>query len=168
MFLKNYEEFLKESLLDKLKGVDEDDALKNNPTSVMKHALHNDNIPLFNKALEHGADININHGILLQIYSQAGNYEKVKLLIDNGADPNANEYISDAAIVVASKNGYADIVKLLLDNGACTDAYSRDLKQAKLIATNKSIGKYISEEKRKEYRLIIKYLDDFEWENDDF
>ena len=51
---------------------------------------------------------------LLIIASREGDIDKVKLLIDQGADINARD---DQALRWASNNGHLDVVKLLKDKG---------------------------------------------------
>lgn len=165
--IKSFKDYIKESLLDKLKGVSEEDALKNNPTSVLKYAFNIDDMNLFKNALEHGADINFNDGFLLKYNSSKGNLDKVIFLIENGADPNFSQYISYVPIVGAARNGHAEIVKYLLDNGACTDVYERDLKQA-LTWAKSNIKIAETSEKKQEYKKVIKYLEDFQWGSDIF
>lgn len=165
--IKSFKDYIKESLIDYFNGVDIKDALKNNPTSVLKHAFNIDDMNLFKNALEHGADINFNDGFLLKYNSSKGNLDKVIFLIENGADPNFSQYVSDSAIIYAARNGNAKIVKYLLDNGACTDVYERDLKMA-LTWAKSNIKIAETSEKIKEYRKVIKYLEDFQWGADDF
>ena len=165
--IKSFKDYIKESLIDYFNGVDIEDALKNNPTSVLKHAFNIDDMNLFKNALEHGADINFNDGFLLKYNSSKGNLDKVIFLIENGAEPNFSQYISDAPIVGAARNGHAEIVKYLLDNGACTDAYERDLKQA-LTWAKSNIKLAETSEKKQEYKKVIKYLEDFQWGSDIF
>ena len=65
----------------------------------------------------------------LMMASGAGNVEAVKVLLENGADVNAQDYCQDSALIYASKpNGYSsgedsqvEIVKLLLEYGADKD-----------------------------------------------
>ena len=45
-----------------------------------------------------------------------------KLLIDNGADVNAQEKNGGTALMLASSNGHTDIAKLLIDKGADVNA----------------------------------------------
>lgn len=165
--IKSFKDYIKESLIDKLKGVSEEDALKINPTKVLVYAFNNKNNELFNKAIEMGADINYGDGFLLKYNSTKGNLENVKFLVENGADPNFSQYISDVPIVGAARNGHAEIVKYLLDNGACTDVYERDLKQA-LTWAKSNIKLAETSEKKQEYKKVIKYLEDFQWGSDDF
>jgi ankyrin repeat protein len=53
----------------------------------------------------------------------AQDLEKVKLLVERGADVNARATSGLTALIVASRyNGNADVVRLLLKKGACADA----------------------------------------------
>ena len=60
-----------------------------------------------------------------------GNYDKVKALIDAGANPNKRLYLSRAGpggtpLHVAAMKGYIDIIELLLESGANIDAVNDD------------------------------------------
>jgi len=54
-----------------------------------------------------------------------GNLEKVKELIDAGADVNASSCCSDTPLYFACKLGNTQIAKLLIDSGADLYSYSR-------------------------------------------
>ena len=59
--------------------------------------------------------------------SDKGNYEIVKLLIDNRADINAKDNNGHIALIEAVDSGnYEKIVKLLVENGADIDAKDND------------------------------------------
>jgi ankyrin repeat protein len=49
------------------------------------------------------------------------NSRMVKLLLDNGADPNSQEYDSNTALKLACNEGLVDVTKMLLAHGANVD-----------------------------------------------
>lgn len=51
---------------------------------------------------------------------------KVKMLIDGGADINAKDNIGGSSLMYASYYGRKDVVKLLLDNGADVNVKDKD------------------------------------------
>lgn len=52
--------------------------------------------------------------------SRTGDIERVRVLLDNGADVNSNESndVGDTPLIVASKKGNLELVRLLLERGA--------------------------------------------------
>ena len=50
--------------------------------------------------------------------SKNGDYEKVKKLLENGADANTKNDDGDTPLHESARNSYTDIVRLLLENGA--------------------------------------------------
>ena len=62
-----------------------------------------------------GADIHEDDDYALRFAAANGNFEIVKLLLENGADVHA---MSDYPLRWASENGHSEIVKLLLEKGA--------------------------------------------------
>ncbi|KAK4220622.1 hypothetical protein QBC38DRAFT_525549, partial [Podospora fimiseda] len=62
--------------------------------------------------------LNDEYGNALQAASLEGHQEIVKLLLDEGADVNAQGGLYDNALQAASLEGHQEIVKLLLDKGA--------------------------------------------------
>ncbi|KAK4220982.1 ankyrin repeat-containing domain protein, partial [Podospora fimiseda] len=59
----------------------------------------------------------------LQAASSEGHQEIVKLLLDKGADVNAQGGFYGNALQAASSEGHQQIVKLLLDKGADVNAH---------------------------------------------
>ncbi|EDU43191.1 ankyrin repeat domain containing protein [Pyrenophora tritici-repentis Pt-1C-BFP] len=66
----------------------------------------------------------------LQAASERGHTEIVKLLLDKGADVNAQGGLHGNALQAASERGHAEVVKLLLDNGADVNAQGGDYGNA--------------------------------------
>ena len=63
-------------------------------------------------------DMDNDMGFSLKIASQQGNFEVVKLLIDEGADVNFQNAKGWSSLMIASKEGHLEVVKLLLENSA--------------------------------------------------
>ena len=69
---------------------------------------------IFKYLVENGADCT--HMSFVE-FARAGQYEKVKTLIEDGADVNMDFY-SKTAMHCACENGFIDIVRLLMEHGA--------------------------------------------------
>ena len=54
----------------------------------------------------------------IYLASELGHLEKVKYLVENGADVNAKDRFDRTALIFASENGHFEIVKYLVENGA--------------------------------------------------
>jgi ankyrin repeat protein len=74
--------------------------------------------------LQKGYDISTTDQELTALHLASGNghLELVKLLLENGANPNAVNESNDTPLHKAVENGYLDLVKLLLENGANPNA----------------------------------------------
>lgn len=70
-----------------------------------------------------GADVNIGGDGRTALWSSVnvGLIEAVRILLENGADPNSYDVSNDPPLLVASRSGYTEIAKLLLDHGANLD-----------------------------------------------
>lgn len=62
----------------------------------------------------------------LILYTDSGNYDKVKELLDFGISPNVSTYDGNTPLMYASQNGYYSIAKLLIENGANVNAVPYD------------------------------------------
>jgi len=165
-FIKKYNDYLNENLLSHLKGPSQEDMLRDNPTALLRSVLFQ-NDELVERALKAGADINFKDGFMLKYCAEHGYLDKVKYLIEHGADVDASEFITDSALTKAARNGHFEVVKYLIENGAGKDVYKRDLKQALAFAKNNAKLFKDGIELRTKYHQIIKYLEDFEWGWDD-
>ena len=58
--------------------------------------------------------------------SYDGNFDLVRSLIAEGADPNATNEYGETGVMVAAENGYDAIIEFLLDNGAKINAKDKD------------------------------------------
>ncbi|KAF1825177.1 ankyrin, partial [Dissoconium aciculare CBS 342.82] len=74
------------------------------------------------KLLQTGADVTASqggsHDFPLQAAAAAGHQGTVQILIDNGADINAQDCFSRNALIDAARNGHAEVVSLLLGHRA--------------------------------------------------
>ena len=73
------------------------------------------NLDRVRSLLDRGADIHAEDDIALRDASSNGHLEVVRLLLDRGADIHA---VDDFALILASSNGHLEVVRLLLDRGA--------------------------------------------------
>jgi ankyrin repeat protein len=67
----------------------------------------------------------------------AGSSEVAKMLIEAGADVNANDYMGKTALILAYQEGNEEIVKLLIDGGADVNAEDKE-GQTALMKTGSS------------------------------
>ncbi len=77
----------------------------------------------------HGAEIDVDHAeggwppiVFLCRGDRGGNIERVRDLIDRGADVNVRNHKGQTALHCAAKAGFASIAALLLEHGAAVDA----------------------------------------------
>ena len=76
-------------------------------------------------------------GCELLIACEEGNIDKVKILLENGADVNAvkNGY-DESALHLAAQNGHVDVVKVLIDKGSDVNAVDYDGRTPLYCATS--------------------------------
>ena len=81
----------------------------------------------------HGAGVNVDHAeggwppLVFQARGdRGGNVDRVRDLLDRGADVNVRNHKRQTALHCAAKAGFTDIVALLLDRGADVDATDDD------------------------------------------
>ena len=84
--------------------------------------LHYTNIPVEIVAwqIERGATVDAPHtyGTPLFAHARKGNFDICKLLIEKGADVNAENYENATPLFAAADGGKVEVIKLLLENGA--------------------------------------------------
>ena len=74
--------------------------------------------------------------------SKHGDLEKVKELVENGADIHAQD---DHALCWSANNGQLDVVKYLVENGADIHAYNDDALRLSAEKSNIDLVKYLVE-----------------------
>jgi len=74
-----------------------------------------------------------NHQTLLQYAASNGHYKVVKLLINNGANPNIHKKGFENAYLAAKRKGYSKIVKLLKPLTKIKSKYTRKAKKNRYI-----------------------------------
>lgn len=90
-------------------------------STVLIHCCNAIDIPLIQWCCNHGVDVNLCRidGLSpIYIASEKGDYEVVKILLDNKADTNKTWTYDISPLYIACEKGYTNIVKLLLENKA--------------------------------------------------
>jgi ankyrin repeat protein len=114
-------------LLNQGPAAQEEVVLSDQDEDLLK-ALANDDVDELASLLEAGADPNAQSSPgrpALYLATLHGNAEVVRLLIDHGADVQA-ETVDGAILVKATVEGHREIVEMLLDGGADVNATGRD------------------------------------------
>ena len=111
--IKTYNNFINESLKDKLRGKSEQEILNNNknlsPEEKLEKGAQYGFLPLVKQAIGEGIDPSVNDNYALELASEKGHLNVVKeLLKDERVNPSDG---FNYAIGVASMNGHLDIVK---------------------------------------------------------
>ena len=96
------------------------------------------------RAIDDGADVNVQDEYGLTALMQASNYGKgyteiVKLLLDHGADVNMTSN-GDTALMFASTNDHTEIVRILLDHGADINVQDKYGQTALMQASGEECG----------------------------
>ena len=104
-------------------------------TTILNSCLINDNIKEAKILIEAGADLNMPHEHFdkerppIIIASQYGHEEIVKILLENGANPNIQTKSGDTALHSAARMGRFDITKMLIESGADTQLSNQRKKK---------------------------------------
>ena len=122
-FCMNHERDWCEPLIEKLKEMLSECEPDATPRGASNETvLHFTNIPVEIVAWQigRGATVDAPHtyGTPLLKHARKGNYDICKLLIEKGADVNAENYESATPLFAAADGGRVEVVKLLLENGA--------------------------------------------------
>ena len=133
------------------KGADVFAADDGGGTALMRAARLGD-IGIIRQLLAHGADVSARDSTLGgTALSYSLQYPEIaQVLLDNGADPNAEHDVGLTALMIAAANGYGMTTQLLLDRGANPNArdnqgktalkYAKERKQARIIALLERYG----------------------------
>jgi ankyrin repeat protein len=82
--------------------------------------------------------------------ARKGNLDVVKLLLENGANPNAVDNSKNTPLHKAAGNGPTEVARLLLDSGAdatlANDAYDLDFEDEDLSEDDLEPDEYLSED----------------------
>ncbi len=100
-------------------------------------AARHDNLPLAQKALRHGANVNAcdPDGLTPLMYAaQFGRVGIAQVLLSHGASVNATDYAHTTVLSLAADNGNEEVVTLLLKNGA--DLTDENVQQAVAFASS--------------------------------
>ena len=89
--------------------------------SALRFASRKGRLEVIKLLLEAGADVNANNNLALGA-SRKGHLEVVKVLLEAGADVHAED---DYALRRASRNGNLEVVRCLLDAGANVYAFDK-------------------------------------------
>jgi ankyrin repeat protein len=75
----------------------------------------------------------LNNNLLLA--AQDGNYNKIKILLETGADIEARNRSGTTPLIVAAHNGFIKACELLIEKGADVNAVSKNGQTALMIAS---------------------------------
>ncbi|WP_369799950.1 ankyrin repeat domain-containing protein [Wolbachia endosymbiont of Ctenocephalides felis wCfeJ] len=116
-------EILLSNEIDKIRNSDSIDKL-NNVSSIV-----NSQGSFIHSEVPNSGDINAQGKLdrtLLHLASEAGEFDKVKLLLDRGANIEVQDKFGYTPIFLATQSGKWSIVRLLLDKGANIDAQDKE------------------------------------------
>ena len=119
-------------------------------STVLYHAVLSNNKKMAEFLIENGADVNLTEerGVTLLMMAINGRVDKeiIRLLLEKGANPNAQVPQSGNALLIAITNEDTDAVKLLLDYGADPNTMApQPLLFAALFKNNFEITKLLLE-----------------------
>lgn len=81
-----------------------------------------EDVSLLELLIERGADVNpvtnVHKETALMIASSRNHIDSVKLLLDNGAEPDKKDFLGATALMDACKKGNMEIVEILIESGA--------------------------------------------------
>lgn len=83
--------------------------------TALSRAAENNDVELMQLLLSNGASITT---LPIIVAARKGNLDAVKVLVEHGADVDAQQSWGHTALMLASKEGHADVVRFLLDQGA--------------------------------------------------
>lgn len=93
-----------------------------------------EDVSLLELLIERGADVNpvtnVHKETALMIASGRNNINSVKLLLENGAEPDKKDFLGTTALMYACKEGNMEVVEILINGGAdlnLKDKYDNDL-----------------------------------------
>ena len=105
--------------------------------------------------VENGADVHADNDYALCLSAENGHFDIVKYLVENGTDIHAK---NDHALCWSAKNGHLEVVRLLLENGA--DIHAHDDFALRLSAQkgHLEVVKYLIEN-RADQKVLFKSWD---------
>ncbi|KAK1461968.1 hypothetical protein CCUS01_01558 [Colletotrichum cuscutae] len=85
--------------------------------SPLYYAFHNNMEAITKLLIDHGANLNVRYGrqqqMLLHEASLIGHHSVCKLLLKNGANPNAKDYMGFTPLIVAAAKGHTKVGRIL-------------------------------------------------------
>ena len=110
-------------------------------------AINNENLDIIKFLVENKNNLNLDNA-LIKVW-QRGNYEIMKYLLDNGANPNVKTYCGSLlfdhyGIIIKKNNETEYIIKLLIDYGLNINSLNDEKKTIMEILIKQLKGKYLN------------------------
>jgi len=96
-------------------------------------ALQNRDIAKLETSLKQGKSV---RGLnIFELVESQTNLEFIKVLLENGANPNSRNEFGETVLIMNSEKGYTEIAKLLIENNANIDLQNKDSLTALMFAS---------------------------------